>query len=46
MADMTVAQFAKSMNRAVEQLIEQFSAAGVGTKRATDIVSEEEKNNY
>ena len=43
MADMTVAQFAKSMNRAVEQLIEQFSAAGVGTKRATDVVSEEEK---
>jgi translation initiation factor IF-2 len=43
MADMTVAQFAQSMNLGVEQLVEQFSSAGVSTKGSQDTVTEEEK---
>ncbi len=43
MADMTVVQFAQSLNRSVEQLVDQFVAAGVGKKRLNDIVTEEEK---
>jgi translation initiation factor IF-2 len=43
MADMTVVQFAQSLNRSVEQLVDQLAAAGVGKKRLNDIVTEEEK---
>jgi translation initiation factor IF-2 len=43
MADMTVVQFAQSLNRSVEQLVDQFVAAGVGKKRLNDVVTEEEK---
>ncbi len=43
MADMTVAQFAQSMSMGVEQLVEQFTAAGVRSKRSQDKVTEEEK---
>lgn len=43
MADMTVVQFAQSLNRSVEQLVDQFMAAGVGKKRLNDVVTEEEK---
>ncbi len=43
MADMTVAQFAQSMSMGVEQLVEQFAAAGVRAKRSQDKVTEEEK---
>jgi translation initiation factor IF-2 len=43
MADMTVVQFAQSLNRSVEQLVDQLIAAGVGKKRLNDLVSEEEK---
>ena len=32
MADMTVVQFAQSLNRSVEQLVDQFVAAGVDRK--------------
>lgn len=43
MTDMTVAQFAQNMNLAVEQLLEQLTAAGVKGKRQEDAVTEEEK---
>jgi hypothetical protein len=40
MADMTVAQFAQSMSMGVEQLVEQFTAAGVRSKRSQDKVTD------
>jgi translation initiation factor IF-2 len=43
MADMTVAQFAQSMNLGADQLVEQLKAAGVVGKTAGSAVNEEEK---
>ena len=43
MADVTVKNLAQSLNKPVEQLLEQFVAAGVELKSFDDIVSDEEK---